>query len=258
MNPKLLEINSKGRMKGWDQLEELLGCCHMSTRFLGAGGGKDKGHHPSLGSLILKERKHLTYKEKRARKSYRKEALLPTGDPVWIFVEIRMVPQRVLSITKTSNPKERRHDDSHLSLRKRDWMISWEGSIASQRSDLETLWGRKHCFPQKARSGSLKFESRMVPQRAYSTTRESNPKERTHDDSHLSLKKRKLDDLMGRKHCFPEIGSGGLKFESRVVPQRAYSTTRGSNPKERTHDDSHLSLRKRNWKTFGGRKHCFP
>ncbi|KAL0914277.1 hypothetical protein M5K25_014620 [Dendrobium thyrsiflorum] len=28
--------------------------------------------------------------------------------------------------------------------------------------------------------------------------------------------------------------------------------------KERKHDDSHLSLRKRNWKTFEGRKHCFP
>ncbi|PKU65148.1 hypothetical protein MA16_Dca004764 [Dendrobium catenatum] len=50
----------------------------------------------------------------------------------------RVVPQRVYSTTSGSNPKKIKHDDSHLSLRKRKLKFLWKGSIAShERSDLD-------------------------------------------------------------------------------------------------------------------------
>ncbi|KAL0908934.1 hypothetical protein M5K25_023448 [Dendrobium thyrsiflorum] len=207
--------------------------------------GINKEHHPSLGSLILKERKHLAYEEKRARRSYRKEALLPTGDPVWIF-EIRMVPHRVLSITKTSNPKERRHDDSHLSLRKRDWMISWEGSIASQRSDLEH--DDSHISLRKRKLGRLEWchdgrtpplvrlilrrgknpnlekkkagKTRVVPRRAYSTTSRRSKLGWCHRGRAPPLVR-----LILRRGRNPNLKEKKIG-RTRVVPRRAYSTTR--------------------------------
>ncbi|PKU66491.1 hypothetical protein MA16_Dca006819 [Dendrobium catenatum] len=58
-----------------------------------------------------------------------------TTDPQ---VKARMVPRRAYSTTSGSNPKERKHDDSHLSLRKRKLNILWEGSITShERSNLD-------------------------------------------------------------------------------------------------------------------------
>ncbi|KAL0911962.1 hypothetical protein M5K25_017901 [Dendrobium thyrsiflorum] len=119
------------KMEGWDQLEECLGCCHMSIGLLGAGGDKDNG----TGI----------------------EGLEVVG---------RVVPQRAFSTARKSKPKERKHDDSHLSLRKRNRTISWEGSIASQRLGLE---GRKHDdshLPLRKRNWMTSWEGSIASQRS--------------------------------------------------------------------------------------------
>ncbi|KAH0451290.1 hypothetical protein IEQ34_018589 [Dendrobium chrysotoxum] len=56
--------------------------------------------------------------------------------------------------------------------------------------------------------------------RALSITSRSNPKERKHDDSHLSLRKRRLEDPEGKKYCFPQKVFGPCRNDKREQIQK--------------------------------------
>ncbi|KAH0456603.1 hypothetical protein IEQ34_014510 [Dendrobium chrysotoxum] len=88
-----------------------------------------------------------------------------------------------------------------------------------------------HCKPwwQPIQNIRIWSPARTMPQGTYSITGESNPKERKHDDSYLSLRKRRMKDPEGRKHCFPQKVAPSLNAEviSQVQEKKAHSLIQG-------------------------------